>query len=164
MNRFDHFIKDKLGVKGYIRYVDDYVLFANDKGLLHEWKGLIQQYLVNLRLIMHPDKTQIHSTKRGVPFLGFRVYPYHRMALKKNVKRYKRRIRKSMQERRLGSLQPDKLEGRLNSWLGHVRFGQSQRLENTTFWYLRQQGVNLFISPGGSWRLLEQQSKQLPGC
>ncbi|MCF8313431.1 MAG: RNA-directed DNA polymerase [Saprospiraceae bacterium] len=158
LNGFDHYIKDELGVKGYVRYVDDFVLFSNDKQKLHQLKVLVKHFLATLRLIYHPDKTQVHSTVGGVPFLGFRVYPYHRVAKKQHVKRYKRRLRKSMEERQLRQLQPDKLECRLNSWLGHVRFGQSQRLEMQVVRYLWAHGVNLHRSPGGSWRVLEQQS------
>ena len=64
MNRFDHFIKDGLGVKGYIRYVDDFVLFSNDKMQLHRWKEFIKHRLAGIRLIYHFDKTQIHAADK----------------------------------------------------------------------------------------------------
>ena len=73
MNRFDHYIKEVLKVPGYIRYVDDFVLFSEDKAKLWEWKEQIQHYLVRLRLLLHPDKTQIYQVERGVPFFRFPI-------------------------------------------------------------------------------------------
>jgi retron-type reverse transcriptase len=155
LNRFDHFVNNQLGIRGYIRYVDDFVLFSNSKKDLNLWKLQLKQGLAKLRLIYHPNKTQIHLTAGGVPFLGFRVYPHHLVVKKQNARRYQRRLRKSMNERQRGQLSPERLECRLNSWLGHVKFGQSQRLEMRAVRYLWSKGVNLHRSPTGSWRVLE---------
>jgi retron-type reverse transcriptase len=157
LNRFDHFVKETLQVTGYIRYVDDFVLLGNDKHQLKQWKEAVVQYLATLRLTPHPHKTQIHHTKDGVPFLGFRVFPQHRYVRKEKVKRYRRYLQRNLQRRQEGTLSPQTLEDQLNAWLGHLRFGQNRRLEYNIFWYLRRQGVRLFRSPSGSWRVLEQQ-------
>jgi len=156
LNRFDHFIKEELRVPGYIRYVDDFVLFGPDKRQLKQWKKALENYLAGLRLVLHPNKTQIYPSDRGIPFLGFRVFPEYRMVRKQNTRRYRRHLRKKLARRAAGQLPPEKLEAGLNSWLGHIRFGQSGRLEYQIFWYIRQRGVNLFRHPSGSWRVLEQ--------
>lgn len=155
MNRFDHWVKEVLGAPGYIRYVDDFVLFSNDVQELHQWKQAVQGYLNRLRLVLHPQKSQIHPTSAGIPFLGFRVYPYFRTVKKDSVRRYRRRLRKSMQERAARKLSPAVLECRLNSWLGHVRFGMSCRLEYNVFWYLVFQKVHLFKRSNNAWAVLE---------
>lgn len=157
LNRFDHFIKEELQVKGYIRYVDDFVLFGNDKSQLNYWKKSVEAYLANLRLLLHPNKTQIHQTKDGIPFLGFQVFPDFKFVRKQKVKRYKRYMKRSLRNRKKENFKNKDLESQLNSWLGHIRFGQSNRLEYTVFWYLRRQGVELHIDSCGSWRVLEQQ-------
>jgi RNA-directed DNA polymerase len=162
LNRFDHFVKEVLKAPGYVRYVDDFVLFSNDKQQLLAWKKELERELAKLRLILHPTKTQAHLTERGVPFLGFRIFPQHRYVRKEKVGRYRRHLRKMMQERQARKLQPQTLEDRLNSWLGHVRFGSNGRLEDKTFRYICQQGVSLHKHPSGSWRVLEQQYRQLP--
>jgi retron-type reverse transcriptase len=157
LNRFDHFIKEELRVPGYIRYVDDFVLFADTKQELNHWKSAVSDYLATLRLIPHPNKTQIHQTEGGVPFLGFRVFPCHRYVRKEKVKRYRRYLKKNLKLRAERKLSPQTLEDQLNAWLGHIRFGESKRLEYRVFWYLWNSGVNLFYTPSGSWRVLEQQ-------
>lgn len=157
LNRFDHFIKEELCVPGYIRYVDDFVLFGRNKSQLNTWKRELTAYLSLLRLIPHPNKTQIKQTKDGVPFLGFQIFPTYRYVRKEKIKRYRRYLKTNMKLRAQGKLSPEKLENQLNAWLGHIRNGQNKRLEYNIFWYLRQSGVELYYSTRGSWRVLEQQ-------
>lgn len=156
MSRFDHFVKEQLKAPGYIRYVDDFVLFAESKAQLKEWKVAIDGYLDKFRLMLHPRKTQIYTTQSGVPFLGFRVFPYHRTVKKESVRRYTRNLRRKLRLRSQGLLSAQELENGLNSWLGHVRFGCSRRLEYRIYWYLCDKGVGLYTHPRGSWRVLEQ--------
>lgn len=163
LNRFDHFVKEILKAPGYVRYVDDFVLFSNDKRQLLAWKSELETKLAQLRLILHPSKTQAHLTREGVPFLGFRAFPNHRYVRREKTCRYRRYLKKALNEFRARRLQPQTLEDRLNSWLGHIRFGANIRLENNTFRYICEHGVNLRKHPGGSWRVLEQQYQQLPG-
>ena len=155
LNSLDHFIKEVLRVPGYIRYVDDFVLFGEKKQQLWKWKVELVNFLHQLRLTIHPNKTQIYQVKDGVPFLGFQVFPYYKYVRKEKIKRYRRHLRKTLKEKRQGKVSPQQLEDQLNAWLGHIRSGQSKRIEYNIFWYLRQQGVNLHIHPRASWRVLE---------
>jgi len=156
MNRFDHFVKEQLRVKGYIRYVDDFVLFAKSKTELHEYQKAITQYLDGIRLTLHPRKTQIYRVQDGVPFLGFRTFPYYRYVLKVKTKRYKRFLKKKIKYYHARKITPDELENAINAWLGHIRFGQSQRLEYQVFWMLRDAGINVVRHPNGSWKVLDE--------
>lgn len=155
LNRFDHFVKETLRVPGYVRYVDDFVLFADSKEQLRDWKNEITRYLAGLRLILHPNKTHIYHTADGVPFLGFRVWPCYRVVKKDKVKRYRRFLKKKVRQMKKGEITPDDLEAALNSWRGHIGFGQSRRLEYQVFWDLRRWGVNVLKHPNGSWRVLQ---------
>ncbi|MFN0214046.1 MAG: reverse transcriptase domain-containing protein [Saprospiraceae bacterium] len=156
LNRFDHFVKEVLHVPGYIRYVDDFVLFGQSRDQLWQWKAEIEQYLARLRLLLHPDKTQVYHCDDGVPFLGFRVWPSHRVVKKDKVKRYRRFLKKNVRRMKAGKITPSQLEAALNSWRGHIRFGQSKRLEYQVFWDLKHWGVNVLKHPNGSWRVLER--------
>jgi retron-type reverse transcriptase len=159
MNEFDHFIKNKLSIKGYIRYVDDFVIFSNSKIELAETKQQIINFLSNYRLILHPNKSQIHQVNDGVPFLGFKIFPFHKTVLATSQKRYRRFLNQKIALRLIGKVQPQQIEDGLNSWLGHIRFGNNYKLEQSIFRMLRDKGVNLHIHPFGSWRVLEQQTQ-----
>lgn len=162
LNRFDHFVKEELGAPGYARYVDDFVLFAPDKVLLHRWKEQLTAWLCRLRLLPHPHKTHIHRVAGGVPFLGFRVFPYYRFVKKENAHRAERFVREKVRLRRKRRLSPDQLEAGLNSWLGHVRFGQCRRLEGRVFRAVCGLGVNVCRHPRGAWRVLEKRILNIP--
>lgn len=157
MNGFDHFVKERLRAKGYIRYVDDFVVFSSSKSELNDFRKEIQNYLINLRLKVHPNKTQIKRTIDGIPFLGFTIFPNRKYVKKEKIKRFRRHLDKQMSLRTAGLLLPQQLEDGLNAWLGHIRFGNSEIIERRVFNYLRKQGVQLFKHPNGSWRVLEQQ-------
>jgi len=156
LNRFDHFIKEQLRVKGYIRYVDDFVLFSHSKEELLEWKARMEAHLSGLRLLLHPNKTQIYQTADGVPFLGFQVFPYFRYVRKEKVRRYRRFLQSKIRDYLAGNIPPDRLEMALNAWLGHIRFGQSIRLEKQVFQMLLRARINIVVHPNGSWKILER--------
>ena len=56
LNGFDHFIKEDLKCRYYIRYVDDFVVLEKDKARLHQVKAEMETYLARFRLKLHPDK------------------------------------------------------------------------------------------------------------
>ena len=97
LDPLDHFVKDRLGIKGYVRYVDDFLVFSDDKHHLADVREQIRDFLVRLRLRLHPKKCVIFPVKDGIRFLGYRVLPTHRLLPKENVRRLRRRVR-GMQE------------------------------------------------------------------
>ncbi|MBX2844069.1 MAG: RNA-directed DNA polymerase, partial [Flammeovirgaceae bacterium] len=92
LGKADHYIKEQLQVKAYLRYMDDMVIFGAS---LEEVKFLAQQYCSyltrNLKCEMKPHV--INSLAHGLPFLGYVVYP-HRIGLaKRSRKRFRRKSR-----------------------------------------------------------------------
>ena len=92
LNPFDHFVKRELRCKAYVRYVDDLLLFADDKATLWAWRDAIVDRLATLRLTIHPG-AQPRPVTEGIPFLGFVVYPTHRRVKSRKVAAYWRRWR-----------------------------------------------------------------------
>ena len=71
LNSLDHFIKEKLGIKEYIRFMDDGIIFSHDKEFLKKVKVLVEEKIVGLKLKLN-DKTRIYSSKEGFEFVGYR--------------------------------------------------------------------------------------------
>jgi hypothetical protein len=67
LNLFDHFVKRTLRCPGYVRYVDDFLLFAPDKGTLWAWNQTVEGRLTDLRLTIHP-RTHPRPVAEGIPF------------------------------------------------------------------------------------------------
>lgn len=77
---------------GYIRYVDDFLVFANHKAALWKWLADARRELDKLRLLLNERKTRIYPVEESIPFLGFRVSPHRRRLLPGSVKRARRRL------------------------------------------------------------------------
>ena len=95
MNEFDHFVNRELGCPAYLRYVDDFLLFAHDKRTLWRWRQAIIERLAGLRLTLHESKAQVRPVAEGVRFLGFVVYPAHRRLLRRKGLAYRCRFTES---------------------------------------------------------------------
>ena len=92
LHELDHFVKLELKAKYYLRYVDDFVLFSNSREILICNKSKIDLFLKErLLLELHPNKSKIIKLKRGVDFLGLKIFPKHKLLKKSNLRKFKRR-------------------------------------------------------------------------
>jgi len=128
LNRFDHFVKEVLQCKYYLRFVDDSVVLGNDKTWLSEVKKELENYLEKCRLRLHERKCQVRHTVQGVAFLGFRVFPNFRLLRRKNIVRTRRRMRRLQAKYAAGELSLDEITRSVHGWLGHAGFGDTYRL------------------------------------
>lgn len=71
LDPMDHFIKEKLHIRGYIRYMDDFILLHEDMDYLAECREAIADKLAEVGLHMHPVKTRIQPIGDTITFLGF---------------------------------------------------------------------------------------------
>lgn len=71
LSPLDHFIKEKLHIKYYGRYVDDFYLIHKSKEHLKYCLEEIKKRLPNVEL---NNKTQISKIKNGIEYLGFKYY------------------------------------------------------------------------------------------
>jgi retron-type reverse transcriptase len=126
LSGFDHFVKRELQAGGYLRYVDDFLLFSNSKKELQEWKMKIIQRLERHRLTLH--EPQVYPVKTGIPFLGFRIYPTHRSLKKKRGIAFQRRFRRLHRHWVLGDINREKLDSTVRSWSAHASWGDTYGL------------------------------------
>ncbi len=93
MNAFDHFIKDELRIKYYLRYTDDFVILHEDCAYLTFLFPIIEQWLWRVRrLQLHELKIEIRKLKQGIDFLGYVTLPHHRVLRTKTKRRMIRRV------------------------------------------------------------------------
>lgn len=92
LDQLDHFIKDELGVRHYVRYMDDFVVVHESKESLWVLLAQIRDFLATrLRLSLNP-KTAVFPAGRGVDFAGYRHWATHALPRKRNVRRAARRF------------------------------------------------------------------------
>ncbi len=93
LNELDQFVKHELGAKCYIRYVDDFIIIHKNSRELKKFKLKIDLFLkAKLKLNLHPQKCRIQTIKKGIDFLGFKHFYYHRNLRKKCVRHVLRKL------------------------------------------------------------------------
>lgn len=141
LNGFDHWVKESLKIRNYLRYVDDFLLFADDWQQLADAKGSIITYLTSLRLQLHPVKSQLFETRHGLNFVGFRILPLGDTFPKDicirvrndNLRRSRQRLKHLQQAYATGELPLSALVQRLRSWEAHLLHGDTHRLRRQVF-------------------------------
>lgn len=133
LNPLDHFVKETLKCKYYLRYVDDLVVLGNDKAKLWKILGNIQAFLELFRLRLHEHKCHIRKTEQGVTFLGFRIFPDYRLLKRVNIVQTRRRLRRLQQEYGDGRKSLEDMRRSVHGWLGHAKFGNTYRLRSKLF-------------------------------
>ena len=88
LSALDWFVKSILKAKYYIRYVDDFIILDADNQRLEFYRDCINGFLrSNLWIQLYPDKSRILRLGNRFSFLGFRVFYYHKLLKKSNLRK-----------------------------------------------------------------------------
>ncbi len=129
LNDLDHFVKHDLRVKGYVRYVDDFILFGPSRTELRQQGAAVKQKLAELRLQMHPDKYRLRPTSCGVDFAGFVVFSNGRVRVRATTARRFRRRYVAMREAvRHRDIAAKDVTTSVRAWVAHVSHAQTYGL------------------------------------
>ncbi len=135
LNDLDHYIKEKLRIKYYLRYMDDFILLHHDKDYLESCRLKISSKLAEIQLELHPKKTRIYPLNQPIKFLGFyhRLTPTGKVVMlldPKNVKRERKKLYRMVQKakRGEGGLNRKKIDECYQSWKAHASHGNSYKL------------------------------------
>lgn len=143
LSPLDHFVKEELRVdpfpafpcegkekskatrvKGFVRYVDDFVLVGGDKRGLREARAAISRFLAErLGLALHEDKSQVFPARRGVTFLGYRVWPRRLRMRTSTMVRMRRREKEVRAQYWNGDITAEDYRQTVSSLLGYLKWG-----------------------------------------
>ena len=94
LHALDYFVKHTLRQPYYLRYCDDFILIAHDKTQLTTLIEPIRTFLTQtLCLTLHPKKIILSNMHQGIDFLGYVVFPHHRLLRTRTKRRMKRRLK-----------------------------------------------------------------------
>ena len=148
LHPFDQFVTRELGCRAYLRYVDDFALFSNSKSELWAWKAAVIERLARLRLVIHETRAQVLPVVAGIPWLGFVVYPTHRLVKARKVRSACRRLRSRLAAYHAGEISYAGLDASIEGWINHVGHADS--------WGLRQHVLErLVMHPAEHRRAVE---------
>jgi retron-type reverse transcriptase len=147
LNELDQFVKRTLQVGPYLRYVDDFLLFSENKAQLWAWKAAIRQFLVGLRLTIHEKRSTVYPVTNGIPFLGFHLYPTHRRLKRPNGIAFQRRLRRLFRRYERGDIDMERIDQSIQGWIAHVQHGNT--------WGLRRSLLRFPLPPGEKLKVRE---------
>ncbi len=146
MNELDQFCKRKLGLKYYVRYMDDFFIFVESKDEADRVLKLVREFVEEkLHLKLNKDKTKAFPLAQGLNAIGYKIYVTHRLLRNDSKKNIKRKIKAMPHLILEGKLTVEKAEQILNSWKGHAEHANSHNfiqglISEHDFLYLVKKG------------------------
>ena len=134
LNEVDQYIKHKLKVRYYCRYLDDSIVIVKTKKEAKEISEKIKKYLKeNLELKLN-QKTQIFKNKQGVNFCGYKINEYRMKLRDKGKRKLKKKVKKLKEEIKKGNLTSKQAKKYLAGHLGYIKYANNYNLLNKIFY------------------------------
>jgi len=124
----DHFVKEELRERYYVRYMDDFIILGPDKSHLWGVKHEIEHFLDEKLSLRLNGKTGIAPIEQSIDFLGYRIWSTHRRLRKSSKKRMKRKLKAFQRKYKNNEMEFEKINACIQSWLGHARHCDSYNL------------------------------------
>jgi len=131
LDPLDHYLKEDLGLHAYVRYMDDLLLFGEDKNELWEVYSAIAYFLsTRLHLCLKPQATRMAPVDEGISFLGFTVYPGLLRLQRKGWNRCVRKLHSKEGQHAAGLITEEALVRSAVSLVGHLRQAASRNVRS----------------------------------
>lgn len=134
LNEIDQFVKHKLHIKYYFRYLDDSVLMVETKKEAKYALKEIRKFLKeNLELELN-KKTQIFKNKQGVNFCGYKINEYRLKIRDKGKRKLKKKVKKLTQKVYEGEITSKEAKKYLAGHMGYIKYANVHRLMEKLFY------------------------------
>lgn len=133
LNEVDQFCKRYLGLKWYVRYMDDICIIVKDRETARDVLAKIRTYVKDHLDLELNEKTHIYPLAQGINTLGFRIHTTHLEVRNSSKAAMKRRIKKIDEKVQSGRLTKKQAQQSVNAWLGHARHSNSYNLAKKIF-------------------------------
>jgi retron-type reverse transcriptase len=134
LSGLDHYIKEDLRIEGYVRYMDDLVLWAYEKDTLRDAADRIEGYLHDrLCLRVKEGGLLLAPVLQGVPFLGVRIFPGVVRIDRRGWRRFRRKVMAVDRKVRSGAVDHDAWQRSMASLVGHMQQADTRNLRATFF-------------------------------
>lgn len=145
----------QIGVGGYVRYMDDFVLFGDSKHLLEERRAEVVQWLAAHHLQPKESATILAPVRQGLPFLGFNLHRGITRLRPENLRRTRHKLRQRQRQWECGAIDDRRLADCTRSVLAHLNHGNTMALRRS--WFAGTRAADRFLrQPQQPRRQLQQ--------
>lgn len=131
LHEADMYAKQQLKIRRYVRYMDDILIFHEDKQQLRAWQSAMVRFLHDeLYLTVNPHKVRIYPARQGVDFVGYVIFPDFMRVRGASVRRFRKKFKRRLQRFVDGTMGRQQVEAGLRAWhahAGHARAGKLTR-------------------------------------
>jgi hypothetical protein len=78
-------------------------------------------------LELHPEKSKILKLEKGIGFLGFRIFYYHRLLRRKNIKKFEKRLQNMITLYKKEKISRENVIEKFEGWLAYVSHADSYK-------------------------------------
>ncbi len=140
LGRIDRFVRQELRAPGYVRYMDDFVSFADEREQLEELGARVEGFVVEeLHLSLKPRATLLAPTAQGLPFLGWSIRPGNVRLRRENALRSRARLRRRREQLQRGRIDGQQYADAVRAVCAHLALGQTAALRRS--WLAREPPV-----------------------
>ena len=134
LNEIDQFVKHKLKIKYYCRYLDDSIVIVKTKKEAKYALERIKEFLKkNLSLELN-KKTQIFKNKQGVNFCGYKINEYRMKLRDKGKQKLKKKVKKLTHKIKNGEITSKEAKKFLAGHMGYVKYANVCNLLEKLFY------------------------------
>lgn len=127
LNKFDHYVKEKLFCKYYVRYMDDFVIIDCDKKKLHGIVELVTDFLNTELSLKLNSNSKLYNSKQGIDFCGYRIFADRTRPRKRNLRRAKNRLKAYVYKYQNELCSLEDVDSRLQSFFGMMQHANARR-------------------------------------
>ena len=134
LNEIDQFIKHKLHIKNYCRYLDDSLVIVKTKNEAKKALTEIEKFLENNLKLKLNKKTQIFKNKQGVNFCGYKINEYRLKIRDKGKRKLKKKVKKLQEQIKLGKITTQEAHKYLTGHMGYIKIANVKNLTDKLFY------------------------------
>ncbi len=118
---FDRFVKEKLRIPAYVRYMDDMVVWADSKAVLAEALRASEVFLDKELGLTLKATPYVNRVEHGLDFLGCRLYRGHMVLNRRSRRRFRRRLAWLERRHTAGEISERQLQDRVTALIAFTR-------------------------------------------
>jgi len=158
LERLDHYVKEKLGVKYYVRYIDDLVLFGRNKKELHKLRQKLFDFIGRELALKVKDNWQVFPVKaRGLDFLGYVFFHTHTKMRARNFLAFTRQCRRAKKRIDAGKNISFRMASGLISRAGQLKYCNGRKIKSKYYDALKEKQLKEVIRHESKRKLQAEQ-------
>jgi RNA-directed DNA polymerase len=130
LDPFDRWVKEVVRLPGYVRYMDDFVIFSDSQNWVVDCQRLVGEVLSSKLGLELKGDAHLNRSRHGFDFLGFRIFPGWRILNRRSRRRFRARFDELEQRHQRGSMGEMELQRRVGSLLAFAKEGCSWKFRS----------------------------------